>query len=130
MHEEVNLALADLLDHGLILLFGHASEVARQGEVDSLQLGKGIHQLCRANPGMQYQSIWEGRVLLQDLLQPAKGTHTMHLYDTKSDVVACHIKVQACKADLLLCIVVWLAVSLATVGKCVQKSSTHRYRSL
>ena len=28
--QELNLVLADLFDHGLILLFGHAREVARQ----------------------------------------------------------------------------------------------------
>ena len=100
MQEEVNSVSADLLDHGLILLFRHASEVARQGEVDSLQLGKGVHHLCRADPGMQDQSMWEGRMLLQNLLQPAKGTHAVHLNHIKIVVVACHIK--ACELAKLM----------------------------
>ena len=70
---------SDLLDHWFILLLGHVSQVARQGEEHSLQLGKAVHHLSRANPGMQDQAIWEGCMLIQDLLQLAKGAHAVHL---------------------------------------------------
>ena len=106
MQEEVKLVLADLLDYGCILLFRHASEVARQGEVDSLQLDKGVDHLCRADPGVQDQSMWEGCMLLQHVLQPAKGTHAVHLNHTKTIVVACRI--MACKlAKLMGCCALW-----------------------
>lgn len=69
-----------LFDHWLVLLLGHASQVAREGEEDSLDLGQGIHHFSRANPGMQNQSLRKRPMLLDDFLQLSKCTDTMHLH--------------------------------------------------
>lgn len=73
-----------LLDHWLILLLGHASEMAREGEVDSIYLGQHVHHFSRTNPGVQNETLWIGPMLLHDLLQPAKCAHTVHLQDHRS----------------------------------------------
>ncbi len=69
-----------LFDHWLVLLLGHASQVAREGEVDSLDLGQGIHHFSRANPGVQNQSLRKRPMLLDHILQLAKCTDAMHLH--------------------------------------------------
>lgn len=68
-----------LSEHWLQFLWRSIQRMPRYGEVDALYAAELLDLLCIPSPRMEYEAIWKGAILLQNLLQLAEGLHTMHL---------------------------------------------------